>query len=550
MRADLVLSLYRRGLEHGPWTEERAEWHHRSLVLFVEHFVRPPMAIPDFHERRGDGWYWLLTRYPYYINLTAREHAKSSCHSIFYPLWRICCDRSVRVVVVSNTMEQAKMFLSGVKTHLESNPYIHTGFGHQDAFFAEYEGFIPEYGRGWGSETITVRRRVLDEGSSQVRIEKDATVVALGTGSPTIGRRVDYASYDDCVDDDNSATEFQCEKTKRWFEDSLSMIVRGGQCVVVGTPKTFRDLYQGLLDNEAFEAFQSPAILDDDQGLTLWPQKWPYEALMDRRQAQGTIQFNRNYLLQVMSDEDSHFPMTWLRRCYDMEMVLPLENHDGDLVKVTAVDPAISGGRKASKFAAVTIGLRKDGRFVWLNVYEGKGLSPAKQKEKVVELWLRYGGDVVVENNGVQRYLIEDLPSEALGMKVDTFFTGREKVRADTGIPSMSVLVEQGRNLIPRGDERSRALTDILVNQLHYWPRYEDDDVLMAYWMAIHRLRRVATRRFLSFALPLTGLAGLRDVVGLGFLPRGNERLAGVEIGNVRPSLGGVGGGRSRRAMA
>lgn len=550
MRANLVLSLYRKGLEYELWSEERAEWYWKSLIYFVEQFVRPALTIPDFHRRKGDGWYWLLCRHGYYVNLTAREHGKSSVHSIFYPLWRICCDRGVRVAVLSNTMEQAKMFLSGIKAHLESNPYIKDGFAHQDAFSDQYDGFVPEYGRGWAMDTITVRRAVIDTADGGVRIEKDATVVALGMGSPTIGRRVDFACYDDCIDDDNSATEFQCEKTKRWFEDSLSMIVRDGQCVVVGSPKTYRDLYQDLLRNRAFEAFQSPAVLDGEKGLTLWDEKWPFDGLMRRKQAQGTVQFNRNYLLQVMSDEDSHFPMPWFDKCFDHTLLLPVEHHDGSLVKVTGVDPAIAGGRTASKFAAFTVGCDRDGRFIWLDIYEGKGLSPAEQKRKIVEIWSRYDSEVVVENNGVQAYLIEDLPSEALGMKVLPFFTGQVKQNFDVGIPSLSVLVEQGRNVIPRGDERAIKLTDTLISQMHYWPRYDDDDVLMAYWMAISRLKTLAKHRFLNFTLPPVGvgLMGRRDV-DFSFMSANNERLLGMQVSTLRPMFGGAGGQERRRRM-
>ena len=218
LRANLVLSLYRQGLEFPAWSEERAEKHHESLVFFVENFVRPPLAIPDFHGRKGDGWYWLLARHPYYINLTSREHAKSSLNSIFYPLWRICCDRSVRIALLSNTMEQARMFLSGLKGHLDHNPYILAGFGTRDAFSEDYEGFPLPMGRGWLTDGITVRRRVAAaDDPTQIQIEKDQTVVALGMGSPTIGRRSDVNIYDDCIDDDNSATEFQCEKAKSWF---------------------------------------------------------------------------------------------------------------------------------------------------------------------------------------------------------------------------------------------------------------------------------------------------------------------------------------------
>jgi len=554
MRADLVLALYRKSLEFPVWTEERAEWYHQALVYFVENFIRPVLPIPDFHKRGGDGWYWLLARYGYYLNLTSREHGKTAVHSIFNPLCRICCDRSVRIALLSNTMDQAKMFLTGLKGHLEQNELIIRGFGTRDAFSEEYTGFPLPLGRGWLTDGITVQRRVAAaDDPTRIRIEKDQTVVALGMGSPTIGRRTDMNVYDDCIDDDNSATEFQCRKAKMWFQDSLSMIVRDGQCVVVGTPKSYRDLYQELLRNEAFKNFQSPATrdLDDEAEPVLWADKWPRKELKKRRAAQGTLQFNRNYLLQVMSDADSHFPMAWLNLCYDPKLILPVENHDAKMIKVTGVDPAIAEGQTASYFSTVTLGLERDGRLVLLDVFRQRGMSPATQRRKLADLWARYDSEMVVEKNGVQKYFTDDLPAD---IPVKLFWTGAKKIDFEVGIPSLSLMVEQGRLRIPRGNQRSETLTDLLINEAHYWPRYESSDVLMAFWFAASRLRTLAKRYNISFVLPSadSGLMGKRDV-DLEFAPRSsNERLPGIQIAAMRPALGGMPtlAQRRKKAMA
>jgi len=527
--AELVLALYKKGLEYPAWSHDRAIWHHKSLLMFVERFIRPPLPIPDFHKKVPDGWYWLLVAEPTYINLTARGHGKSSVHSIFYPTWRICCDRNSRFIILSSVAEQAQSFLSAIKAHLEFNPYIVEGFSHRDAFREGYEGFKLPQDRGWGTDHITVRRRPTDH-TGRILIEKDKTVLTLGVGSSNVGPHAEYVIYDDVCNPDNCATRYRANKTLRWIEDSFSMVEPQGQKIIVGTRKALFDPYSELVKREDFKVFESPAILNFEKKIVLWPERWSWERLMKMRRDQGFVQFNLNYLLRPMSEEESHFPMDFIKRQFRETMVLPIEHHTSELVKVTVVDPALAlKGKGKSYFAAVTLGVDRDGKIYWLDIYRKQGARFLEQWEKIVDIWRRYDSEIVIEQNALQGYFIESLPKES-GMIIVPHWTGQDVNRSfETGIPALSTLTEQQRNVIPRGDDRSRKLTDLLIYEMHMWPRGETDDVLMAYWLAVTRLRQILKNRFFNFTLQEIEVRGPRDI-GFGAFMLNKRRLERSEM--------------------
>ena len=58
------------------------------------------------------------------------------------------------------------------------------------------------------------------------------------------------------------------------------------------------------------------------------------------------------------------------------------------------------------------------------------------------------------------------------------------------GVPSLSVLFENGKYRLPRGDKQSAELTDILTNELIGLGIESHDDTVMALWIAECGIRR------------------------------------------------------------
>ena len=90
-------------------TQKTAEFHRRIIELADTHC----------HDR---------------ISILApRGHAKSTWLSVIYPIWRIVRDRDVKIIIVSDTGDQAEMFLRAIKDELEANERL------IEDFYAFYE---------------------------------------------------------------------------------------------------------------------------------------------------------------------------------------------------------------------------------------------------------------------------------------------------------------------------------------------------------------------------------------------------------------------------
>ena len=241
----------------------------------------------------------------------------------------------------------------------------------------------------------------------------------------------------------------------------------------------------------------------------MWPERWPYDKLMQRRRKMGTVRFNRNYRCRITSDEDSPFPMIWFTGgvdektgiiypgCFDVNLILgqgPKKTVMGQKwlrFSVIGVDPAIGTSKSAKYFCAIVLGLDYSNHLVIADIIRGRFTFPA-QKRIVIGLnsrWLpRY---VVVESNSYQIALLQGIEEEMESAVIPMvpWHTGSKKTRPKIGVPAMDVYFETGRFRIPRGDLQSIEKTDLLMDELHHWEAADTSDIAMALWFAFERLK-------------------------------------------------------------
>ena len=101
--------------------------------------------------------------------------------------------------------------------------------------------------------------------------------------------------------------------------------------------------------------------------------------------------------------------------------------------------------------------------------------------------------EITIENNLFQRLYEERLIAET-DLPVHGHTTGREKMDVFRGVPSLSVLFENGKYRLPRGDDRSARLVDTLANELVGLGVEAHDDMVMALWIAECGMRRTSER--------------------------------------------------------
>src|SRR5262249_30978399 len=135
------------------------------------------------------------------------------------------------------------------------------------------------------------------------------------------------------------------ERVKTFFHENLmNLLEPNGRCWSLFTPWHKDDLNSSLRGNSAFAHFRR-AVGDDLE--PLWPERWPRERLLARRQEIGSTAFARGYRLVCVPDEEVPIRADWVKFWTEQ---MPLER------VVLSVDPAVSQSSSADRSALVVLG--------------------------------------------------------------------------------------------------------------------------------------------------------------------------------------------------
>jgi len=412
--------------------------------------------------------------------LAPRGHAKSTWLSIIYPIWKIVNDRTIKIIIVSDTGDQAEMFLRAIKDELEANERLLYDFG---AFYTKPKSGSPNV---WKAGDITVIRPSRS---------KEPTIVCAGTGKRIVGRRADLILVDDPLNDENTENERQRRKTLRWFRKTLTPILNpeGGRIIVIGTRKHPDDLHAELGRNPRYRQFIFRALEGDKP---LWPERWPRKRLMAVKEEVGSLVFAQEYQNDPVSEETSFFRREWIERCWSHGERM-LESYGGGLPVFTGWDLALvtdrarAAERDSDYTVGITVALGDDGTRHVIDIFRERGLTPGQVLEAIRARAARFNPVLVtIENNLFQQLYEERLIAET-GLPVAGHTTGREKMDVFRGVPSLSVLFENGKYRLPRGDERSARLTDVLTDELVGLGIEAHDDTVMALWICECGIRKM-----------------------------------------------------------
>jgi hypothetical protein len=411
-----------------------------------------------------------------------RGHSKSTTFSVNYPLWKIAVDRNIRIIIVSKSASQAESFVREIQGHIERN-----------IDYQEWAGdLIPDESVKWTQSEFIVKR-------DNYRL-KDPTVSATSVSGVLLSKRADIIICDDILNIGNTRTSDQRDKTREWFFDVLMPVLEpGGQLIVVGTAWNSEDLYQELLKDTTFDVkMVYDAILDEKKGQVLWPDKWTWDLLMERKESSGTLSFNRAYRNKVTSAEDQVFQPEWLEdaKSGNRQLIRHLDYSKWDLGAMTVtggMDLAISMRDGADDSAIAIIGRTKTGVKIPLWLEMGKW-SPADQRKRIVEVFERFPmmAQFTVESNAYQASLQRDM-AEMTDLPIKGYGTGGEKFDEDIGINSIAVEFENGKWILPYASDSdyTRRMIDSLVGGMLDFPSGHTADILMALWFANTAMRDI-----------------------------------------------------------
>ena len=129
--------------------------------------------------------------------------------------------------------------------------------------------------------------------------------------------------------------------TDWFFGDMIPTLHNTASLRMIGTTFTYTDIFSQLEENSAYTVRKYPCL--DSMNEPLWPDRWDYDALMQRKSEIGSLKFTREYLCIPVSTGTALFDPDYVNACKNKEYILKLGNRkDAGYKYYVGVDPAIS----------------------------------------------------------------------------------------------------------------------------------------------------------------------------------------------------------------
>jgi len=258
-----------------------------DYLFFAEHVLG--FEIADYHKE----WYNLKEIFKRLCIIAFRGSGKTHFFAGYY-IWKAIFHEKTEILIISNTLEQAKYVLKIIRTMFMENEIL--------------KQFIPQ------TRDVTWK----------------ATELTLVNGSifycKPYNENVRSIHPDEIMCDE--AGEY-VDKTIFWTAIMGAIQLKMGKVIVDGTPKSTIDLLAELKKNDEFMVKEYPAELN---GQPLWPQKYTMlehdtatkRSLVQIKKEIGELPYTQEFLLTPISSANSIFPFEIINKSLsDNEKFIP-----------------------------------------------------------------------------------------------------------------------------------------------------------------------------------------------------------------------------------
>ena len=451
--------------------------------------------------------------------LAPRDHGKTEV-AITYATRALCLDRDIRILWISESQGQAEKRMRRIVSLLESGKIV------QDWTLEPQSGAKPFKNdkSKWTNNLLYLLRE---------RDSVDASLECIGAGGSVTGGHFDLIICDDIQDDRNTHTAGVRSKTREWWRGTVSpMLSRGGCILVIGTRKHHDDLFSHLINDPTYRVIHDKAIVEQPEsyeyvkkvdetgreiitgvdvkgGVALWEAERPLDYLLLEKRTVGSRLFAREFQNQVQDESSAPFKMAWLERAlergsrYSLGQVPPEVNdivQGWDFSLVTSAKGAEE--RDTDYTVGITWGRDDNGNRYLIDIFRKRGMSPTELQGRVKGEYAKYGHRirvVAVEKNafgelhylGLQRS--SDLPLKG------HITHARNKADVWEGVPSLSVMFENDKVILPSRTDRDRERLEPLIHELFALGKERHDDTVMSLWIAETWLRKSSFQYNVSF---------------------------------------------------
>ncbi len=421
-----------------------------------------------------------------------RGSGKSTIITTAYPIWSILGQQQKKFVVIfCQTRVQAKQHMMNIRNELENNLLLKNDLGP-----------FSESSDEWGSHSIVFS-------NTQARITVASSEQSI-RGMRHHQHRPDLFICDDVEDVASTKTREGRNKTHKWLTgDVIPAGDQNTRLIVVGNllheDSLLMRLRERALKNEIDGTFMSCALITKDNK-SAWPGKFPTLASIEkeRKKIGDDIAWQREYLLNIIPDEDQVIHPDWLC-CYHADK-LPPRSSKAYRATYTGVDLAISQKDTADCTAMVTA--RIFGRNEALRIFiEPHLINKRLTFPQQVELMKQHSNihlngssdELIVESVAYQDALPQMLDSQ--GVRA---ISVKPKSDKRTRLALTSSMIQKGTVLFPdTGCEH-------LIEQMIGFGVEKHDDLADAFSILIHKIVEEFTKES-TFLIASLGPGSMDD---------------------------------------
>tara|TARA_R100000664_G_C2758884_1_gene148131 strand:+ start:2292 stop:3713 length:1422 start_codon:yes stop_codon:yes gene_type:complete len=409
------------------------------------------MDYTPFHEE----WLELMNSTNRSVIICSRDHGKSVfMHS--WVVWNLCFQPPpFQMLYISSNHKQTMVHMRDIDKIFNNKAL---------------RKFKPS--RGWAVGNIT-----LTNGNS---------ILERSVGSQIRGLHPQEIIIDDPL------KEFSLTAIKKvtdwFFGDMIPTLHHTAKLRMIGTPFSYTDIFSMLEENEAYTVKRYPCFNQLNE--PLWPSRWDYDSLMQRKAEVGSLKFTREYLCIPISTGTALFSQDHIEACKELgkEDILRIRGRE-DYRYYVGVDPAISTDGDYNVIIVLEVDENKNKRIVYVDRQKNVEFRENINKLKLVGQ-LFNPEIILLETNTFAKSFTQEL-RDITDLNVRDFTTTRRKKQEV--ILNLQMNIENHKMIFPRGNEESRRVSDAIIEELSMFSITESgkfegvgahDDLVMALALA------------------------------------------------------------------
>jgi hypothetical protein len=250
------------------------------------------------------------------------------------------------------------------------------------------------------------------------------------------------------------------QKVTDWFYgDMIPTLHHTASLRVIGTPFSYTDIYQQLSENKAYTLRSYPCLNALNE--PLWPSRWDYDSLMERKAEVGSLMFTREYMCVPISTGTSLFNPEYLDAAKNSSLVLKPHRREG-YKYFAGIDPAISTDGDYNVITVLEMDENENKSIVYIDRAKGVEFRENIQKVKLINQIFRPEA-ILFETNTFAKSFTQELRQVA-DLNLHDFNTTRKKKQEI--ILNLQMTLENQKMNFPYGNEESRRVTSIIVEEL------------------------------------------------------------------------------------